>query len=528
MYKSTSIRAGFIIFILFSWQYISYAIPVSFNIKDYGAKGDGLTLNTKYIQSTIDECAEAGGGTVYFPSGRYLSGTLVLKNHVALYLEAGAVLEGSKNLNDYPVIVSKVRSYTDNYTNKSLIYGEGLENIAITGQGALDGNGASFSDKELEKKNLFESYKCRPYMIRIINCKNVLIRDVTIRNSPMWVQHYLLCEDVIIDGITVNSRVNNNNDGIDIDACNRVRISNCDIVSGDDAIVLKSTLEQSCRNVTITNCSLSSNTNAFKLGTESNGDFENITFSNSVIYDTKFSAITLQMVDGGSLDKVSISNIVMTNVSGAIFIRLGNRARPYKENMSKPLMGKWSNVIISNVQATNVGNIGCSITGIPSFPIKNLTLENIRLTFKGGVKKAPVDREIPEVPEVYPEQTMFGRLPAYGFYCRHAENLTFNDVELNFMEADERPAIVCDDINGLELYKVKAKLIGDAPMIQCKDVKNMFVQSCIAPQGIETFLQLSGVKSEHITLIGNDLSGAKNPIRNNDNIKVYLDSNRLK
>jgi len=528
--KTLTIRHIFTFCILFAQPFFASALPVSFNILDYGAIGDGAALNTKFIQSAIDECAKAGGGTVFFPAGRYVSGTLILKSHVTLNLEAGAVLEGSKNLNDYIVKIPDIRSYTDSYTDKSLIYGEGLENIAIVGHGTLDGNGASFDDAShtLMKKNLSESYKARPYMIRMIKCKDVLIRDVTILNSPMWVQHYLLCEDLNIDGITVNSRVGHNNDGIDIDACNRVRISNCDIVSGDDAIVLKSSLDEPCRNVTVTNCNISSNTNAFKLGTETNGGFENITFSNSTIYDTKLSGITLQMVDGGTLNQVSISNITMTNVAGAIFIRLANRARLYKENMPKPGMGKLSNVIISNVQASNVGNIGCSITGLPSYPIKNLTLENIHLTFKGGGTKDLLDREIPDLPEKYPEQTMFGKLPAYGFYCRHAENLTFNDVQLDFVEADERPAIVCDDITGLELYKIKAKLIGNVPLIQCKDVKNMFVQSCNAPQGIETFLYLSGSKSEHITLLGNDLSGAKNAIKKEDNIEVYLDSNRLK
>ena len=155
----------------------------------------------------------------------------------------------------------------------------------------------------------------------------------------------------------------------------------------------------------------------------------------------------------------------------AIFIRLGNRARPFIENMIKPGMGKLSNVIISGVQATNVGNTGCSITGLPGYPAKNITLENIRITYRGGGTQDLVNREIPEVPEDYPEFGMFDQLPAYGFYCRHAENVTFNDVELDFTEPDARPAIVCEDILGLELYKIKARLMGNEPLIKCKDVK---------------------------------------------------------
>ena len=519
MFKNTlKIRYIFILCILIALPLYSFAIPVSFNILDYGAKGDGSALNTKSIQAAIDACAKGGGGIVYFPAGKYLSGTLFLKSYITLYLDAGAVLVGSKNLNDYPVTVSDVRSYTDNYTDKSLLFGEGLEHIAIIGQGIIDGNGASFKGP----------YKVRPYMIRIIKCKNVLVKDVTIINSPMWVQHYLACEDVNIDGINVNSCVNDNNDGIDIDGCKNVRISNCEIRSGDDAIVLKSTLDKPCKNVTITNCLLSSICNAFKLGTETNSDFQNINFSNCIIYDTGLAGIALELVDGGTLNQVSISNVTMNNVGTAIFIRLGNRARPFTEKMAKPGMGKLSDVIINNIQATNVGNTGCSITGIPGYPVKNITMQNIRLTFLGGGTQELVKREIPEVPEEYPEYGMFGKLSAYGFYCRHAENLTFNDVELDFIEPDARPAIVCDDIIGLELYKIKARVNGNEPLIQCKDVKNMLVQSCIAPRGIETFLYISGAKSERITLSGNDLSGAKNAIKKDGNTEVYLDSNRLK
>lgn len=492
--------------------------PLFYNVTDYGAKGDGTSLCTKPIQAAIDACTAAGGGTVIFPAGKYLTGTLFLRNNLALHLEAGAVLLGSGDLNDYPVTVSAVRSYTDNYTDKSLIYGEGLENISITGNGILDGNGTSFMGP----------YKVRPYMIRIINCKDVLVRDVTILNSPMWVQHYLLCEDVNIDGITVDSRRDFvNNDGIDIDGCKNVRITNSKFISGDDAIVLKSTLDQPCRNIVVTNCVISSNCNAFKLGTESNGGFENITFSNSVIYDTKLGGIALEMVDGGILDKVSVSNITMNNVGAAIFIRLGNRARPYNVKLEKPGMGSLSNVIISNIQATNVSNTGCSITGLPGYPVRNITLSNIRLMFQGGGTREYLNREIPEIPDKYPEFKMFGMLPAYGFYCRHAENLTFRDVELGYSSEDVRPAMVCDDITGLDLFNIGA-MAGNEPVIRLRDVQNSMIQSCRAPRGTATFLSVEGTGSSNISLVGNDLSEAKEVVRKPETIEIFLNSNRLK
>ncbi|MHC4808427.1 MAG: glycoside hydrolase family 28 protein, partial [Planctomycetota bacterium] len=248
-----------------------------YDVCDYGARTDGKTLCTKSIQRAIDECARDGGGTVYFPRGTFLSGTIYMKSGVTLRLDVGCTLLGSADLKDYPPTVQAFRSYTDNYTDKSLIYGENLERIAITGKGTIDGQGQAFKGP----------YKVRPYMIRFIQCRNVTVENVTIRNSPMWVQHYLACDDVRISGITVRSVVNANNDGINIDSCHRVIISDCNIRSGDDAIVLKSTSARPCRNVTVSNCVLSTRCNALKMGTESNGGFENIVITGCSIYDTR-------------------------------------------------------------------------------------------------------------------------------------------------------------------------------------------------------------------------------------------------
>lgn len=412
-----------------------------FDVREHGAAADGAALATKPIQAAIDACAAAGGGRVYFPPGRYLSGSLFLKTGVALDLEAGAILLGSKNLADYPSTVPAFRSYTDNYTEKSLIYAEKVENVAIVGRGKIDGQGAAFKGP----------YKVRPYLIRMIECRNILIENVTIVNSPMWVQHYLACDDVVIRGIKVYSKVNANNDGIDIDCSQRVRISDCDISSGDDAIVLKATANRPCRDVAVANCTLSTLCNALKLGTESNGGFDNITVSNCTIYDTRLSGIAVEMVDGGALDRVSFSNIVMNKVGAPIFVRLGNRARPFLDNGPKPGMGSLRNVSITNVQAIGADRTGCSITGLPGFPAENITLENIRLSFVGGGTAADAQRKIEEFPEKYPEYKMFGVLPAYGFYCRHARNVTFRNVETRFDAPDARPGLVRDDVEGLRL-----------------------------------------------------------------------------
>ena len=470
-----------------------------FDVRDFGAVGDGVALNTQAIQKAIDACAEAGGGAVWIGRGRYLSGALRLKSHVTLHIDAGAVLLGSTRLDDYPSIVPARRSYTDNYTERSLLYAENVEHIALTGLGAIDGQGAAFKGP----------YKVRPYMIRVIDCRHVAVRDLTIRDSPMWVQHYLACDHVTIDGITVHSLVNANNDGIDIDSCDYVRISDCDVRSGDDAIVLKSTTERPCRHVAITNCVLSSDCNALKLGTESNGGFQNITISNCAIYDTRLAGIALELVDGGRFERVTVSNIVMDNVRGGLFIRLGNRARPFRDDMDKPGMGSMRDVVIANVQATGLDRTGCSITGLPDFPVENVTLENIRLAFAGGGAADEAQRPVEEFPEKYPEYKMFGTLPAYGFFVRHARNVNFRDIELRFEKPDARPAVVCEDVRDLTLLDFDAQATSATrALIRLRDVDGALIHGCRPTHPVAAFLRLEGQTTRDINLFGNDLDAA--------------------
>jgi polygalacturonase len=407
-----------------------------YNVRSYGAKPDGKTLCTKSIQRAIDRCAKDGGGTVYLGRGTFLSGTIYMKSGVTLKLDPACTLLGSKNLEDYPETVQAFRSYTDNYTNKSLIYGEKLDRIAIIGSGTIDGQGASFKGP----------YLVRPYMIRFIQCRNVTVKDITLKNSPMWVQHYLACDDVRINGIMVRSVVNHNNDGINIDSCERVIISDCNIRSGDDAIVLKSTSARVCRNVTVSNCVLSTRCNALKMGTESNGGFENIVLTGCSIYDTRLAGVALEIVDGGIMDRIVVSNITMNKIGAPIFVRLGNRARPFRKDMAKPGIGTMRNITISNIEANGANATGCAIAGLPQAKIENLTLSNIRLSFAGGGTKEDSERAVPEKPEAYPEYSMFGRLPAYGFYCRHVKGLKLLNVQLQLASADQRHGLVMEDV----------------------------------------------------------------------------------
>jgi len=321
-----------------------------YDVRDYGAEADGKILCTQAIQTAIDECAAGGGGTVYFPPGKWLSGTLYLGNHVTLRLDSGSTLLGSRDPNDYARRRGDFHSW-------SLIAGKGLENIAIRGSGTIDVQGSAFRWKD----------RSRPKGIYIESCRDILIEGVAMRSAGSWMQHYFDCDRLAVRDISVFNHVAYNNDGLNIDSCRDVRITGCVIDSDDDAIVLKSRSLKPCENVTIANCVVSSHCNAIKMGTESGGGFQNL---------------ALEIVDGGTLDRVAISNIVIKGVSVPIFMRLGNRARQYGPGAAKPGVGTFRNVVVNNIVATQVSSIGCSITGLPGgHRIENVSLSNISRTY---------------------------------------------------------------------------------------------------------------------------------------------------
>ena len=485
--------------------FVALPSAADFNVRDYGAKGDGVAFDTAAIQAAIDACNSAGGGTVVVPAGTYLTGTIELKNNVGLRLEKGSVLLGSKNLDDYPECVPNLRSYTDKYTRHSIIYAESAENIAITGEGTIDGQGAAFDNTTY----------ARPNMMRIISCRNVSVRGIRMLDGAMWTCHFLSCTDVSVSGVTIRSRVNKNNDGLDIDGCRNVRISDCDISSGDDAIVLKSTSPLPSENVVISNCVLSTACNAIKMGTESNGGFKNVAISNCVVYDTRLSGVALEIVDGGTMDGICVSNIAMNGVGCPIFVRLGNRARPYKPDAEIPGIGVLRNVTISNIEATASDTVGCSITGMPGHPVENVSLDHVRIRFPGGNDGSAVAAAVPEAAEKYPEYKMFGVLPAYGFYCRHASNLSFTDVQVSFEKTDARPAVVCDDVEQLEVTHLVAAAANPEPgVLWFTDTRDARVTECRATGRARKFLRLDGAGTGKIVARGNKIQARGHAAKN--------------
>jgi polygalacturonase len=467
-----------------------------YNIMQSGAIGDGKYLNTKIIQKAIDNCS-IKGGKVLIPPGKFLTGSLNLKSNVTIELLKGAIILGSTNLTDYEEHIPQLQSYNDVFLKHSLFYAEGIENISIVGEGIIDGQGASFVRTTKEKP---QRYMNRPYVIRFVECKNVRLEGIQMQNSAMWMQQYLACEYLTIRGIKVYNHANYNNDMMDIDGCKNVIISDCFGDTDDDGITLKSTSDRITENVTITNCIISSHCNAIKLGTESIGGFRNITISNIVVKPSEsktkiygehagISGITLGMVDGGILDGVMINNIRIDGPQVPIYLRLGNRARTIKEGMDKPNVGSFQNVSISNVIATNTGQFGCSITGIPNHPIKNVSLSNISFVFKGSITEK-IKMGVPELEDHYPESNKFGILPSYGFYIRHVEGLSLDNLQFTLEQKDLRYALMFDDVNKLSMKNISLDYnYSENAAVYLDKVKNAVIEKPIIYEGNKIYFE---------------------------------------
>lgn len=432
-----------------------------FLITDFGAVADGKTVCTQAIQAAINKSAQANGKVV-IPAGDFVTGTLFLKDNTTLVLEKNARLLGSKELTDYPKVKVDFRFWGDEWTYQSLIIAHNVNNITIEGQGTIDGRGGSFPTTTKKKP---DRYRNRPYLLWIAECKGVTVKDVELRNSAMWMQSYIRCERLRIDGIKVFNQSNKNNDLMDIDGCKDVIITKVIGDSDDDGITFKSTTDRISENIIVSDCIISSHCNALKFGTETTAGFRNVTVTNCVIRESQVKnaltgyaegicGIALEIVDGGIMENIAISNIVIDGPRVPFFVRLGNRARKHYKEAPTPPLGSICNVSISNIVARASTPIGCSITGIPEGKVKDITLSNCRFICTGGVEEDLSNKKVEELRELYPESTMFGTLPAYGLYVRHVNNINVNGISFTLESPDTRPAIICDDVNGGNFYNI--------------------------------------------------------------------------
>lgn len=451
---------------------ICQARSMEYYITQYGAKADTTVLSTKAIQKAIDACAKDGGGYVVVPAGEFKTGSIFLKDNVYLFLAPGATLYGSRNRNDYIPVQPKYLAYKTGRPTIQLIYAESIRNSGILGQGTIDGQGSYFKKGVFKGDELITAGEDdgvvggRPHLIRFVTCQNISVRDVTLRSSPCWLQHYLACDDVCLSGLKIFNRATQNNDAIDIDGCRNVVISDIISDTDDDGITLKSTSPRVTENVTITNCTVSSHCNAIKLGTETNGGFRNITISNCVIkpslvpepktiygLDSGLAGLALEIEDGGTLEGITISNIAVRGTQAPIFIRLGNRSRSYSKDVKIEHVGQLRNISISNVQAVDAGHVGCSITGIPGHRVENICLRDVTIELAGKIDGMKVVENPAEMEPSYPECTMFtggnygkGLLPSKGFFVRHAKNVRFENVVIRSKLPDDRPDFIFQDV----------------------------------------------------------------------------------
>jgi pectate lyase len=492
----------------------------TFLITSYGAKADGKTNNAKAIQSAIDAAAKTGAGKVVVPAGTFVTGPLRLQSGVELHLQKGAVLMGSTVRKDYG-------------TGKAvaLLSAENATNISLTGAGTIDGRGSlvvenliellkagTMHDKQWPLKAPAEEN--RPQIITFTACNNVTVIGITLKNSAAWVQTYLRCNNVIINSVTVESVSYWNNDGIDIVNSKNVSITACTINAADDAICLKSegSIKDSCVNVYVANCKLRSSASAFKMGTGSKGGFRNIRVDGLQVHDTYRSAIALEAVDGGFLENVEIKNVRAMNTGNAILVRLGHRnkdsvystvknifiANVYVEVPAgkpdkgypmegpglkyppgfKPAKGVMQSLSPWNHSSRDSGAIPyphnvfpSSITGLPGHPVENIRLENIEIVYEGGAKKEraffPADSltKITEAEASYPEFSMFGELPVWGLYLRHAKDVSMKNITLRYKTDDFRMALIADDVNGLKMEELFIPSYKELPVMILNNVK---------------------------------------------------------
>ena len=457
-----------------------------FNVRDFGALGDGKNLDSPAIDRAIDAAAKAGGGTVLLPAGTYLSGSIHLKSNIHLLIETGATILGApQNLNAYdeteafPDIAYQDGGHT--YFHNSLLWGESLTNVFISGHGMINGGGLVRDAKILDEMcgyNHFQTPNTKTYPpVRIGNksialklCKNVVIRDITIFHGGHFAILVTGCDNLTIDNVTLDT----NRDGMDIDCCRNTMVSNCRINSPtDDGLCPKSTYAlgevRLTENLTIVNCQVSGFVegalidgtmkpakNGFgriKFGTESSGGFRNCTVANCTFRSCH--GLALEEVDGGILENITINNITMMDVRDyAIYLTTGKRNRTPNLTTNS----RMRNILISNVIVDGVDKMsGIQLMGLPEQPLVGLRLENIRLFSKGGGTTNDAALEPKELGTGYPEPSKLGTLPAYGIFARHVKDLELANIHLNYLTNEMRSAAMFADIQGLEIDDLKSK-----------------------------------------------------------------------
>jgi hypothetical protein len=499
-----------------------------FNVKDFGAKGDGQSLDTVAIQAAIDACNKEQGGTVLVPAGEFICGTIEIKSGVTLHVATNGRLLGSKKREDY----TAGKGVPSGNGNIVFIYAANAENISIEGYGTIDGNGLSFYNGKGDntgpgQRGVGGNFD-RPHLIVFYQCTRFQVKDILLTNSAYHCFRILKCKHVQLHNIRIYNRVNKNNDGFHFNDTQYVHMTNCDVQCQDDACALFG----SNQFVTVANCSFSTRWSIFRFGS---GEAQNITISNCLIYDTYGCPIKISS-GRAKIENLSFSNIIMRNVTGPIGIGFtGSSNQPNNNNATPETTPSFvRNISFSNIRATVVekpvnhpdihfgvnvfdGELNSCITlnGVGKVFLENISLSDIHVTYAGGgTKEQAGKREVPELSAEYFGvwgTKPFGP-PAYGLYARNVKGLSLHNVRFNYEKPDARPAIILDNVQDATINGLSAQGSTEGELLRFVNSKDVYLGGTRVLSPAAVFLQVEGAASENIKVDGGDISKAVKPL----------------
>jgi polygalacturonase len=478
-----------------------------YSILNYGAVPDGKTLSTSAIQQAVDACEAAGGGRVLVPTGTFLTGAIFLKSNIDFHVSSGAIMLGSENFDDYPPI-DGIWEGIQRTVYSSMLTGHDLKNVTISGSGTLDGQGevwwdAHFKTNEMRKELGLEGREPdnpegapltwpRPRIINLYRCTGVVIRDLTILDSPAWTVHTVYCQNVLVDNISIIQPYESpNTDGINPESCKDVRIVNCFVDCGDDCITIKSGYNEHgrkvgipCENIVVANCTFSHGRSAIGIGSETSGDVRNVVVSNCVFKDTyRGLRIKTGRGRGGVVENIRATNIVMQNVGTGISLDMfygGKDESPMPVTEETPF---FRNIRYSHITGTGIKLAG-EVLGLPKAPMEGVSFTDVHLNAEEGLR------------------------------VQFVKNLAFRDVEINVPEGS---ALSFRKGSEIVLDEVTSRApVANTPVIRFEQIENAVVRNCRAVDNTDIFLELKGADNADIEMINNILIRASKNVNFTD------------
>jgi len=495
------------------------------DVREFGATGDGVTFDTPAIQRAIDSLSKEGGGRLVFPPpGRYLTGTIFLKDNVTLDVQAGATILGSQQQCDYSKDVGRF-PYLTEAQNRVLIDASKVRNVGLTGRGTINGNGAP---PTLLNPPPGEAAQ-RAMLVRFDDCTQIRVEQLTATESFGWAFHFARCKDVRIDGLSIPNR---RQDGIDLESCEDVTVANCNIKAGDDAIVILSNRNIPCRNVTIDNCILLSKWAGIRLGPLSYGDINNITVANCIIRDGEGGGIKIAMLEGGEIRNGLFSNIVMDNVVCPILVMLvGNYEQTDNPQHPRMPLGKISHLSFSHITGTATGGLVKEpdaqsvifLHGHPQRDLEAIALSDIDLVMAGGgtaqtaADRGMLDADASQIIEsgTWPEHRPWGVSPAGALHARHIKGLSLDRVRFGMARPDLRSAVFIQQSSDINLSRISTdnQASKPAPRVTLVDCQDALIAGCLDHRGGNAFVALEGANTRGVSLQGNSLASFSNTVR---------------